>query len=209
MGNQIIIGVAGGSGSGKTTVTHKIMEAFTEVSLGYIEHDAYYKDQSELTMEQRLDNNYDHPLAFDTDLLKQHLRDLSRGKAIEMPVYDYSQYTRSDETILVEPKDVILVEGILIFDDPELRDLMDIKVFVDTQDDIRILRRIQRDMSERGRSLQSVIDQYIDVVKPMHEQFVEPSKRFADVIIPEGGKNTVAIDLMQTKIHSILHKKNK
>lgn len=207
MGNQIIIGVAGGSGSGKTTVTHKIMEAFTEVSLGYIEHDAYYKDQSELTMEQRLDNNYDHPLAFDTDLLKQHLRDLSRGKAIEMPVYDYSQYTRSDETILVEPKDVILVEGILIFDDPELRDLMDIKVFVDTQDDIRILRRIQRDMSERGRSLQSVIDQYIDVVKPMHEQFVEPSKRFADVIIPEGGKNTVAIDLMQTKIHSILHKK--
>lgn len=204
MRKPIIIGVTGGTGSGKTTVTRKIIEEFGDVSLAYIPQDAYYKDQSHLTMDERVLTNYDHPFAFDNDLLSEHIRQLLDGKAVQMPVYDFTQHNRAEETIRVEPKEVIIIEGILIFSDKELRDLMDIKVFVDTDDDIRIIRRIKRDMAERGRSLDSIIDMYTSIVKPMHEQFIEPTKKFADIIIPEGGSNNVAIDLMTTKIRSII-----
>ena len=204
MRKPIIIGVTGGTGSGKTTVTRKIIEEFGDVSLAYIPQDAYYKDQSHLTMDERVLTNYDHPFAFDNDLLSEHLRQLLDGQAVQMPVYDFTQHNRAEETIRVEPKEVIIIEGILIFSDKELRDLMDIKVFVDTDDDIRIIRRIKRDMAERGRSLDSIIDMYTSIVKPMHEQFIEPTKKFADIIIPEGGSNNVAIDLMTTKIRSII-----
>ena len=205
----IIIGVTGGTGSGKTSVTRKIMADYEDVSLAYIEQDAYYKDQSHLSFEERIKTNYDHPLAFDTDLLKSHLNQLLNNEAIDMPVYDYTQHTRSQQTVHIEPRDVIILEGILILYDEELRDLMDIKVYVDTDDDIRIIRRIERDMAKRGRSLESIIKQYTEVVKPMHEQFIEPTKKYADLIIPEGGKNLVAIDLMRTKIESILEDKKK
>jgi len=204
MRKPIIIGVTGGTGSGKTTVTRKIIEEFGDVSLAYIPQDAYYKDQSHLTMDERVLTNYDHPFAFDNDLLSDHIRQLLDGQAVQMPVYDFTQHNRAEETIRVEPKEVIIIEGILIFSDKELRDLMDIKVFVDTDDDIRIIRRIKRDMAERGRSLDSIIDMYTSIVKPMHEQFIEPTKKFADIIIPEGGSNNVAIDLMTTKIRSII-----
>lgn len=204
MRKPIIIGVTGGTGSGKTTVTRKIIEEFGDVSLAYIPQDAYYKDQSHLTMDERVLTNYDHPFAFDNDLLSEHIRQLLDGQAVQMPVYDFTQHNRAEETIRVEPKEVIIIEGILIFSDNELRDLMDIKVFVDTDDDIRIIRRIKRDMAERGRSLDSIIDMYTSIVKPMHEQFIEPTKKFADIIIPEGGSNNVAIDLMTTKIRSII-----
>lgn len=204
MRKPIIIGVTGGTGSGKTTVTRKIIEEFGDVSLAYIPQDAYYKDQSHLTMDERVLTNYDHPFAFDNDLLSEHIRQLLDGQAVQMPVYDFTQHNRAKETIRVEPKEVIIIEGILIFSDKELRDLMDIKVFVDTDDDIRIIRRIKRDMAERGRSLDSIIDMYTSIVKPMHEQFIEPTKKFADIIIPEGGSNNVAIDLMTTKIRSII-----
>lgn len=204
MCKPIIIGVTGGTGSGKTTVTRKIIEEFGDVSLAYIPQDAYYKDQSHLTMDERVLTNYDHPFAFDNDLLSEHIRQLLDGQAVQMPVYDFTQHNRAEETIRVEPKEVIIIEGILIFSDKELRDLMDIKVFVDTDDDIRIIRRIKRDMAERGRSLDSIIDMYTSIVKPMHEQFIEPTKKFADIIIPEGGSNNVAIDLMTTKIRSII-----
>lgn len=204
MRKPIIIGVTGGTGSGKTTVTRKIIEEFGDVSLAYIPQDAYYKDQSHLTMDERVLTNYDHPFAFDNDLLSEHIRQLLDGQAVQMPVYDFTQHNRAVETIRVQPKEVIIIEGILIFSDKELRDLMDIKVFVDTDDDIRIIRRIKRDMAERGRSLDSIIDMYTSIVKPMHEQFIEPTKKFADIIIPEGGSNNVAIDLMTTKIRSII-----
>lgn len=204
MRKPIIIGVTGGTGSGKTTVTRKIIEEFGDVSLAYIPQDAYYKDQSHLTMDERVLTNYDHPFAFDNDLLSEHISQLLDGQAVQMPVYDFTQHNRAEETIRVEPKEVIIIEGILIFSDKELRDLMDIKVFVDTDDDIRIIRRIKRDMAERGRSLDSIIDMYTSIVKPMHEQFIEPTKKFADIIIPEGGSNNVAIDLMTTKIRSII-----
>ncbi|MCI6735865.1 uridine kinase [Aerococcus urinaeequi] len=204
MRKPIIIGVTGGTGSGKTTVTRKIIEEFGDVSLAYIPQDAYYKDQSHLTMDERVLTNYDHPFAFDNDLLSEHIRQLLDGQAVQMPVYDFTQHNRAEETIRVEPKEVIIIEGILIFSDKDLRDLMDIKVFVDTDDDIRIIRRIKRDMAERGRSLDSIIDMYTSIVKPMHEQFIEPTKKFADIIIPEGGSNNVAIDLMTTKIRSII-----
>ncbi|MCY7731482.1 uridine kinase [Aerococcus urinaeequi] len=204
MRKPIIIGVTGGTGSGKTTVTRKIIEEFGDVSLAYIPQDAYYKDQSHLTMDERVLTNYDHPFAFDNDLLSEHIRQLLDGQAVQMPVYDFTQHNRAEETIRVQPKEVIIIEGILIFSDKGLRDLMDIKVFVDTDDDIRIIRRIKRDMAERGRSLDSIIDMYTSIVKPMHEQFIEPTKKFADIIIPEGGSNNVAIDLMTTKIRSII-----
>ena len=204
MRKPIIIGVTGGTGSGKTTVTRKIIEEFGDVRLAYIPQDAYYKDQSHLTMDERVLTNYDHPFAFDNDLLSEHIRQLLDGQAVQMPVYDFTQHNRAEETIRVQPKEVIIIEGILIFSDKGLRDLMDIKVFVDTDDDIRIIRRIKRDMAERGRSLDSIIDMYTSIVKPMHEQFIEPTKKFADIIIPEGGSNNVAIDLMTTKIRSII-----
>lgn len=201
----IIIGVAGGSGSGKTTVTKSICQRFPNKNILVIEQDYYYKDQAHLSFEQRLQTNYDHPLAFDNDLLIEHVNELLQNKSIEKPVYDYKMHTRSKETIHVEPQQVIILEGILILEDPALVELMDIKVFVDTDSDLRIIRRLLRDIKERGRSLDSVIHQYINDVRPAHLQFVEPTKRYADIIIPEGGQNHVAIDLLATKIDKILH----
>jgi uridine kinase len=204
----VVIGVAGGSGSGKTSVTRAIYERFKGHSILVIEQDYYYKDQSHLPFEERLKTNYDHPLAFDNDLLIDHVHSLLGYKSIDKPVYDYSLHTRSDEVIHVEPKEVIILEGILILEDERLRNLMDIKLFVDTDADLRIIRRLQRDIIERGRTMDSVIDQYINVVRPMHNQFIEPTKRYADIIIPEGGQNYVAIDLMVTKIQTILEQKS-
>ncbi|KRO08268.1 uridine kinase [Paucilactobacillus hokkaidonensis] len=203
----IIIGVTGGSGSGKTSVSQAIYKQLAGKSIMILQQDTYYNDQTQMSMAERQAVNYDHPLAFDTDRLISDLKKLLSNQAIEMPVYNYAEFTRSTETILTQPRDVIILEGILILDDQRLRDLMDIKVFVDTDDDIRIIRRIQRDMQERGRSLQSVIDQYLATVKPMYHQFVEPTKRYADIIVPEGGQNTVAIDLLTTKVRDILTKK--
>ncbi|MBM7605816.1 uridine kinase [Metabacillus litoralis] len=203
----VVIGVAGGSGSGKTSVTKAIYEHFRGHSILMLEQDYYYKDQSHLPYEQRLDTNYDHPLAFDNDLLIDHLKTLLSHESIEKPVYDYKLHTRSEDVIVVEPKDVIILEGILILEDERLRDLMDIKLYVDTDADLRIIRRILRDIKERGRSIDSVIEQYITVVRPMHNQFIEPTKRYADIIIPEGGHNHVAVDLMVTKIQTILELK--
>lgn len=202
----IIIGVTGGSGSGKTTVSRKILDHFANHSVMMLEQDAYYKDQSHLTFEERVKTNYDHPLAFDTDLLIEHVNQLLNWETIEKPIYDYVEHTRSSKTIVQEPKEVVILEGIMVLEDARLRDLMDIKIYVDTDDDIRIIRRIKRDMEERGRTLDSVIEQYIDNVKPMYHQFIEPTKRYADVIIPEGGSNQVAIDLLITKIDSILNR---
>ncbi|MGO2082523.1 uridine kinase [Vagococcus sp.] len=203
----IVIGVTGGSGSGKTSVSRAILRTLPNHSILLFEQDAYYKDQSHLSFEKRLNTNYDHPLAFDTNLLIEHLRQLISYEAIDKPIYDYEAHTRSSAVIHQEPKEVIIVEGILILEDERLRELMDIKVYVDTEDDIRIIRRIKRDMEERGRSLDSVIEQYLGVVKPMHHQFIEPTKKYADVIIPEGGENQVAIDLLTTKVKSILEDK--
>lgn len=204
----VVIGVAGGSGSGKTSVTKAIYDSFKSQSILMIEQDYYYKDQSLLPMEERLKTNYDHPLAFDNDLLIEHIQKLLRHEAIDKPVYDYAVHTRSSEIIHVEPKDVIILEGILILEDERLRNLMDIKLYVDTDADLRIIRRLLRDIKERGRSMDSVIEQYVKVVRPMHNQFIEPTKRYADVIIPEGGQNHVAIDLMVTKIQTILEQKS-
>ncbi|WP_062234254.1 uridine kinase [Fictibacillus sp. FJAT-27399] len=203
----IVIGVAGGSGSGKTTVAKEIYRQFADQSILIIEQDSYYRDQSDKTMDERLKTNYDHPLAFDNELLIRQINDLLEYKSIEKPVYDYTAHTRSDKIIPVEPKDVIILEGILILEDERLRDLMDIKLFVDTDADVRIIRRMVRDTRDRGRTLESVIDQYTSVVRPMHNQFIEPTKRYADIIIPEGGQNRVAIDLMVTKIQTILEEK--
>lgn len=200
----VVIGVAGGSGSGKTSVTRSICQRFKETSILVIEQDYYYKDQSHLPFEERLNTNYDHPLAIDNDLLINHLNQLMNHQSIEKPVYDYKIHSRSKDVILVEPKEVIIVEGILILEDPRLVDLMDIKVYVDTDADLRIIRRLLRDIKERGRSLDSVIDQYIQNVRPSHLQFIEPTKRYADIIIPEGGQNHVAIDIMASKIEKIL-----
>lgn len=208
MRKPVVIGVAGGSGSGKTSVTKAIYDSFKGHSILMLEQDYYYKDQSDLPFEERLKTNYDHPLAFDNDLLIEHIEKLLRYEVIEKPVYDYSLHTRSNEVINVEPKDVIILEGILVLEDERLRNLMDMKLFVDTDADIRIIRRLSRDIKERGRTLDSVIDQYTNVVRPMHNQFIEPTKRYADIIIPEGGQNHVAIDLMVTKIQTILEQKS-
>lgn len=169
-----------------------------------IQQDMYYKDQSHLSMEERVKTNYDHPMAFDNDLLVEHLKALINGKSIEKPSYDFTVHNRSKETAIVESRDIILVEGILILEDPRIRELLDIKVYVDTDADIRILRRLVRDINERGRTVESVVDQYLNIVRPMHLQFTEPSKKYADIIIPEGGHNYVAIDLLMAKIRDIL-----
>ncbi|KLT16900.1 uridine kinase [Neobacillus vireti] len=208
MQRPVVIGVTGGSGSGKTSVTKAIYESLKDHSILVLEQDYYYKDQGDLPFEERLKTNYDHPLAFDNDLLIEHIEKLVRYEAIEKPVYDYSIHTRSEKVIQVEPQDVIILEGILVLEDERLRDLMDIKLYVDTDADLRIIRRMTRDIKERGRSFDSVIDQYLNVVRPMHNQFIEPTKRYADVIIPEGGQNHVAIDLMVTKIQTILEQKS-
>ncbi|WP_371862051.1 uridine kinase [Alkalibacterium pelagium] len=207
MHKPIVIGVTGGSGSGKTSVSQAIYNYFPGKSIMMLEQDSYYKNQDHLSFEERLKTNYDHPFAFDTDLLIEHLNELLDYNSIEKPVYDYTKHTRSGETITQEPKEVIILEGILILEDVRLRNLMDIKLYVDTDDDIRIIRRIKRDIEERGRTLDSVIDQYLTVVKPMHAQFIEPTKKYADLIIPEGGRNQVAIDLMTTKIHTIFEER--
>ncbi|MCB2833232.1 uridine kinase [Streptococcus dysgalactiae subsp. dysgalactiae] len=200
----IIIGVTGGSGGGKTSVSRAILDSFPNARIAMIQHDSYYKDQSHMSFEERVKTNYDHPLAFDTDFMIQQLKELLAGRPVDIPIYDYKKHTRSDKTFRQDPQDVIIVEGILVLEDERLRELMDIKLFVDTDDDIRIIRRIKRDMMERGRSLESIIDQYTSVVKPMYHQFIEPSKRYADIVIPEGVSNVVAIDLINTKIASIL-----
>ena len=202
----IIIGVTGGSGSGKTSVSRAIFDQLHGHSLMMLQEDSYYKSQDDVPFEERTKVNYDHPNAFDTDLLIEQLEDLLNWKTIEIPVYDYAAHTRSKEVVVQEPREVIIVEGILTLNDARLRDLMDIKIFVDTDDDIRIIRRIQRDIEERGRTLQSVIDQYLETVKPMYHQFIEPSKRYADIIVPEGGENQVAIDLLVTKVRDIIRK---
>ena len=201
----IIIGVTGGSGSGKTSVSRAILANFPNAKIAMIEHDSYYKDQSHLTFEERVTTNYDHPLAFETDLLINHLKELIADRPVDIPIYDYTQHTRSEKSYRQEPQDVFIVEGILVLEDQRLRDLMDIKLFVDTDDDIRIIRRIKRDMQERGRSLDSIIEQYTKVVKPMYHQFIEPTKRYADIVVPEGVSNLVAIDLINTKVASILN----
>nr|WP_153733003.1 uridine kinase [Sporosarcina obsidiansis] len=200
----VVIGIAGGSGSGKTSVTKKIHEVFQGHSVVVIEQDDYYKDQTHLDFKDRLETNYDHPLAFDTDLLIEHIVQLVNRQSIQKPTYDYTIHTRSTETVTVESQDVIILEGILILEDERLRELMDIKLFVDTDADIRIIRRLLRDINDRGRTVDSVIHQYLSVVRPMHNQFIEPTKKYANIIIPEGGENAVAIDLMVTKIKTIL-----
>lgn len=207
MSKPVLIGITGGSGSGKSSLTNALCQQFANKRILVIEQDSYYKDQSNIPFEERLKTNYDHPLAFDNNLLIQHLQKLISYQPIKKPVYDYKRHTRSKKEIIVEPKEIIILEGILILDDPNLVELMDIKLYVDTDADIRIIRRLVRDIKERGRTLDSVIDQYTHDVRPMHLQFVEPTKRYADIIIPEGGKNQVAIDLMTAKIEAILSKK--
>lgn len=204
MKRPILIGIAGGTGSGKTTVAQSIFNALPEKNITVIEQDSYYKDQSSLTFEERTRTNYDHPLSFDNTLLLAHLKDLLNGRAIEKPIYDFALHNRSVDTLHVAPKDIIILEGIMIFEDESLRSIMDIKIFVDTDPDVRIIRRIVRDIHERGRTLESVIEQYLTTVKPAHEQFIEPSKKYADLIIPEGGYNKVAIDIMVAKVRSII-----
>ncbi|MFL6560031.1 MAG: uridine kinase [Bacillus sp. (in: firmicutes)] len=208
MRKPVVIGVTGGSGSGKTSVTKAIYESLKDHSILVLEQDYYYKDQSDLPFEARLKTNYDHPLAFDNDLLIEHIEKLLRYETIQKPVYDYSIHTRSDKVIPVQPQDVIILEGILVLEDERLRNLMDIKLYVDTDADLRIIRRLTRDIRDRGRTFDSVIYQYLNVVRPMHNQFIEPTKRYADIIIPEGGHNHVAIDLMVTKIQTILEQKS-
>ena len=202
--DTILIGIAGGSGSGKTTLADKLVDCFGSDEVSIIRHDNYYCRHDDLPYEERAKLNYDHPDAFDTALLCEHIRLLKEGHSIEMPVYDYSQHNRSDQVIVVHPAPVLILEGIMIFAETSLCDLMDIKVFVDTDADVRILRRILRDVKERGRSLDSVISQYLLPVKPMHDQFVEPSKRRADVIIPDGGYNKVALEMLVQRIRSQL-----
>jgi len=204
MKKPILIGITGGTGSGKTTVAEAIHLVFEGNSITMIMQDSYYKDQSHITFEERLKTNYDHPHSIDMDHLIRDLKSLMSGKSIDMPVYDFAEHTRKSETIHIVPTDIIIVEGILVLDDKNLRDLLDIKIYVDTDADIRILRRMQRDINERGRSMESVINQYLNVVRPMHEQFTEPTKRYADIIIPEGGRNRVAIDVIIRSIKEYL-----
>ncbi len=199
-----VIGVAGGSGSGKTTVVRNIVEALGTAQVSVIEHDRYYRDHPTLRLEERAALNYDHPDSLETDLLVQHVQALRAGQAVEVPAYDFARHARQPETDTVTPRTAVIVEGILIFTDPALRALMDVKVFVDTDDDTRFIRRLQRDISERGRTVESVIDQYLGTVKPMHLEFAVPSKRYADIIIPLGGHNTVAIDMLLTLIRSLV-----
>lgn len=195
----LVIGIAGGTGSGKTTLTRALQERFgPDVSVVY--HDNYYKKHTGMTYDERAALNYDHPDAFDTELMIDHLDALRRGEAVRCPVYDYSIHNRSEQTVEIAPTRVILVEGILIFENKELRERMDIKIFVDTDADVRILRRILRDVKERGRSLDSVVSQYLTTVKPMHEQFVQPSRQYADIVVPEGGHNLVALDMIVERI---------
>ncbi len=200
----MIIGICGGTGSGKTTVANRILESVNASDVAFIQQDSYYRNLKDLPLDYRQAVNFDHPDALDNDLLVHHIRKLKGGGSVELPLYDFKTHTRLNETLLIEPKPIVIIEGILIFVDPRLLEQMDIKVFVDTPDDIRFIRRLRRDIAERGRTIDSVIDQYLKTVRPMHMQFVEPSKRYADVIIPEGGHNLVSIDLISGKIRERL-----
>ena len=200
----IVFGVAGGTASGKTTVARSILDQVGAHRIAYLPHDAYYRDMARLPPAERAQQNYDHPDALESDLLARHIRELTEGRAIQLPVYSFADYTRKPETVLVEPAPVILVDGILIFAEPELRALMDIKIFVDTDADIRLIRRIERDTRERGRTLSGTIFQYLDTVRPMDLEFVQPSRRYADIILPGGGQNRVAIEMVVSRLHAIL-----
>lgn len=207
MKKTTLIGIAGGSASGKSSISQQLKEYFEDTnSVVIIRQDDYYKDQSEKTMDERVKTNYDHPFAFDNELLVGQLKDLMNGKRIQKPIYDFVNHTRSSEIEYIEPSDVIVIEGLFVLESEELRDLCEIKIFVDTDADTRFIRRLLRDVNKRGRTLESVVEQYTTTVKDMHNLFIEPSKRYADVIIPEGGHNVVAIDLLVTKISSIISK---
>ena len=202
--NVTVIGVAGGTGSGKSTLVKRLQEAFIGDDVATLCHDYYYKSHSELSYDERTKLNYDHPQAFDTSMMVEHIKALKEGVPIEHPVYSFVEHNRMQQTVLVKPSRVLIIDGILIFENRELRELMDMKVYVDTDADIRLARRILRDVCDRGRTMQSVIDQYVGTVKPMHEEFVEPSKRYADVIIPEGGFNSVAVAMLIENIRSLI-----
>ena len=204
MENILVIGIAGGSGSGKTTLMKRLVEQFGD-DVTVVSHDNYYRRHDELTYEERSRINYDEPASLETDLMAYHLDCLRKGQAIDCPVYDYAAHNRSDETIHIEPRKVIIVEGIMIFENEALRNLMDIRIFVDTDADIRLCRRIKRDVTKRGRTLESVLTQYQETVKPMHEQYVEPSKKFANIVVPEGGKNLVALEMITDRIRRHLN----
>jgi len=201
---QIVIGIAGGTGSGKTTVANVVLNRVGTSSIAFVPHDAYYKNLQNLPLAQRDQVNFDHPASLDTELMIEHLHALKAGQAVEIPIYDFTTHSRTGRTTHVEPQPVILVEGILIFADPALRELFDVKIFVDTPPDIRFIRRLERDIHERGRTVESVIHQYQSTVRPMHLEFVEPSKQHADVIIPEGGLNTVAMDMVVARVETLL-----
>ena len=201
---SVVIGIAGGSGSGKTTVQRRILERFGTDHIALLDHDAYYRDLSHLPLADRARFNFDHPDALETDLMVRHVDGLLAGTAVPKPTYDFTHHRRLTETITVQPRSVVIIDGILVLAEPELRARMDIKLYVDTPDDVRLMRRIERDISERGRTLESVLAQYRRTVRPMHLEFVEPSKRHADVIIPRGGKNQVAIDMVLARVHSLL-----
>ncbi|MGH7590085.1 MAG: uridine kinase [Gemmatimonadales bacterium] len=196
----LIIGIVGGSGSGKTTVARAILDPLGEVDAAFIDQDAYYRDLKHLTYDERSHFNFDHPDAFDTDLMVAQIEQLAAGQPIDKPTYDYSQHTRAERTERVEPRNVLLVDGIMLFVDPRLRALLDIKIYVDVADDIRFIRRLQRDVTERGRSVESIIQQYLSTVRPMHLEFVEPSRRWADIIVPEGGHNRIGIEMIHARV---------
>ena len=206
MHRPISIGITGGTGSGKSTIAREIYKQFDDTCIAMLEQDSYYKDQSNLSLEERIKTNYDHPDAFDTSLLVKHLNFLLEGQAIEKPIYNFEKHNRMQQTVSVEPREIIIVEGILVLSEKILRDMLDIKIYVDTDADVRFIRRLVRDINERGRTTDSVINQYLNVVKPMHEQFTEPTKRHADIIIPEGGHNKVAIDIITSNIRQTLQK---
>ncbi len=201
---SLVIGIAGGTGSGKTTIANYVLETVGHEKIAFLPHDAYYRDLSDLSREERAQVNFDHPSSLDTELLIEHVQNLRKGDTIQLPSYDFKTHTRTQATIPIKSQSIILIEGILIFAEPELRKLFDLKIYVDTDADIRFIRRLKRDIDERGRTTQSVINQYLDTVRPMHLEFVEPSKRYASVIIPEGGYNHVALDLIVARIESML-----
>jgi len=204
--DPLVIGIAGGSGSGKTTVAQEILQRVGPERIAFLQHDSYYKNLSGLPPTQRAEVNFDHPNSLETDLLIEHIASLRDGRSVEVPIYDFSSHGRTDQTFTVQPRRVILVEGILIFTEARLREMFDVKIFVDTDSDIRFIRRLERDISERGRTTESVIKQYQSTVRPMHLEFVEPSKRYADVIIPEGGYNTAALDMVTARVEALLNK---